>query len=95
MAGSTSKAYTSDKYFDRMNELERKLDRMDGQITEIYNTIVGNKELDQDGLISRIKKLEGKTDKLNDLKNKLIGAFMVGGIAWTVLWEMIKKVFTH
>jgi hypothetical protein len=54
--------------------------------------VVGNETFDQTGIISRIKKLEVENDKNQALKNKLIGAFIVGGASWTVIWELIKYV---
>ena len=64
---------------------------MESKIEKIYDALVGNEKFDQLGLISRIKKLEEENEKYKALKNKLIGAFLVGGAAWTIIWEIIKK----
>jgi hypothetical protein len=65
---------------------------MESKIEKIYDALCGNEKFDQLGLISRIKKLEEENEKYTAIKNKLIGAFLVGGAVWTVAWEMIKKM---
>ena len=29
------------------------------------------------------------------LKNKLMGAFMMGGAVWTIIWELFKTYVKH
>lgn len=90
---STEVTFTPDKSFlERLNDVENTLVKMESKIEKIYDALVGNEKFDQLGLISRIKKLEEENEKYKALKNKLIGAFLVGGAVWTVAWEMIKKM---
>lgn len=74
----------------RIDHVEGLVVKMSGKLEKIYDVVVGNEVFDQEGLILRIKKLEGESTKLTALKNKLIGAFVVGGATWTILWEVIK-----
>jgi len=91
---STEVTFTPDKSFlERLNDVENTLVKMESKIEKIYDALVGNEKFDQLGLISRIKKLEEENEKYKALKNKLIGAFLVGGAAWTIAWEFIKKTF--
>jgi len=90
---STEVTFTPDKSFlERLNDVENTLVKMESKIEKIYDALVGNQKFDQLGLISRIKKLEEENEKYKAIKNKLIGAFLVGGAVWTVAWEMIKKM---
>jgi hypothetical protein len=90
---STEVTFTPDKSFlERLNDVEKTLGKMEYKIEKIYDALVGNEKFDQLGLISRIKKLEEENEKYKAIKNKLIGAFLVGGAMWTVAWEMIKKM---
>jgi hypothetical protein len=90
---STEVTFTPDKSFlERLNDVENTLVKMESKIEKIYDALVGNEKFDQLGLISRIKKLEEENEKYKAIKNKLIGAFLVGGAVWTVAWEMIKKM---
>jgi hypothetical protein len=90
---STEVTFTPDKSFlERLNDVENTLVKMESKIEKIYDALCGNEKFDQLGLISRLKKLEEENEKFKALKNKLIGAFLVGGAAWTVLWEIIKKM---
>ena len=68
---------------------------MESKIEKIYDALCGNEKFDQLGLIARLKKLEEENEKFKALKNKLIGAFLVGGAAWTVIWEIIKKTIIN
>ena len=77
----------------RVNHIEKTIMKISPQIDEIYKVIVGNEAFQQEGLISRVKKLEDANEKTNALKNKLMGAFLVGGAVWTIIWEVIKNSF--
>ena len=77
----------------RVNHIEKTILKISPQIDEIYKVIVGNEAFQQEGLISRVKKLEDQNEKTNALRNKLMGAFLVGGAVWTILWEIIKNSF--
>ena len=93
---STEVTFTPDKSFlERLNDVENTLVKMESKIEKIYDALCGNEKFDQLGLISRLKKLEEENEKFKALKNKLIGAFLVGGAAWTVLWEIIKKMIIN
>jgi hypothetical protein len=78
---------------NRVNHIEKTMLKISPQIDEIYKVIVGNEAFQQEGLISRVKKLEDANEKSNALKNKLMGAFLVGGAVWTIIWEVIKNSF--
>jgi len=93
---STEVTFTPDKSFlERLNDVENTLVKMESKIEKIYDALCGNEKFDQLGLISRLKKLEEENEKYKAIKNKLIGAFLVGGAAWTVLWEIIKKMIIN
>lgn len=78
---------------NRVTHIEKTILKISPQIDEIYKVIVGNEAFQQEGLISRVKKLEDANEKTNALKNKLMGAFLVGGAVWTIIWEVIKNSF--
>lgn len=76
---------------NRVSHVEKIILKISPQIDEIYKVIVGNDAFQQEGLISRVKKLEEENEKSNALKNKLIGAFVVGGTLWTICLELFKN----
>jgi hypothetical protein len=78
---------------NRVTHIEKAMLKISPQIDEIYKVIVGNDAFQQEGLITRVKKLEDQNEKNNALKNKLMGAFLVGGAGWTIIWEILKKAF--
>ena len=75
----------------RLEHLETIVVKMNNKLEKIFDVVVGNETFDQVGLINRLKNLEKEADKLKALKNKLVGAFIVGGAAWTISWEFFKK----
>lgn len=77
----------------RLSHVERIVVQMEQKINQIYDAVVGNEDLGQEGIIKRLKRLEEEHEKNRALKNKLIGAFMVGGTFWTILWEIIRNSF--
>lgn len=85
--------FTPDKSFlERLNDVETTLVKMESKIGKIYDVLVGDDKFDQLGIISRLKRIEEENEKNKALKNKLIGAFVVGGAAWTIIWEVFKKI---
>lgn len=79
------------KLIDRIDQVEGLVIKMNGKLEKIYDVVVGNETFDQEGVLSRIKKLENESSKIHAIKNKLIGAFIAGGAVWTVLWELFKN----
>lgn len=79
----------------RLLQVENTLLQMVSKIGEIHDALVGNEKFDQIGLVTRIKKIEEEGEVRKALKNKLIGASLVGGVIWTVLWEGIKHFFLN
>lgn len=77
----------------RLSHVEKTLGDMEKKINQIFDAVVGNDSLGQDGIIKRLKRLETDNEKNKALKNKLVGAFVVGGVVWTVIWEIIRDSF--
>lgn len=77
----------------RLSHVERIVVTMEQKINQIYDAVVGNEELGQEGIIKRLRRLETENEKNRALKNKLIGAFVAGGAFWTILWEIIRNSF--
>jgi len=76
----------------RLDDVEETLRNMDSKIEKIYDVVVGNEKFDQQGVIGRLKKLEIENENNKALKNKLIGAFIVGGAGWTFILELVKML---
>lgn len=80
-------------FLTRMDKVEETLLQMNSKLNKIFDVVVGDAKFDQEGIIGRVKKLEAENEKNKALKNKLVGAFVVGGAVWTVLFEVVKKMF--
>jgi hypothetical protein len=65
---------------------------MRNDIGKIYNAVIGNQELDQMGLIGRIKKLEETNESTQRFKNKVIGFASGAGVLSAILFELVKKI---
>ena len=76
----------------RLNEIEKTLIEMRNDIGKIYNAVIGNQELDQMGLIGRIKKLEETNESTQRFKNKVIGFASGAGVLSAILFELVKKI---
>ena len=88
--------FTPDKSFmDRLSDVEGTLVKMDSKLEKIFDVVVGNETFDQVGLIGRLKKLEKESETNKALKNKLLGAFVMGGALWTIIWELFKNMVKH
>jgi hypothetical protein len=77
----------------RLNEIEKTLIEMRNDIGKIYNAVIGNQELDQMGLIGRIKKLEETNESTQKFKNRMYGFASGIGVLSAILFELVKKLF--
>ena len=77
----------------RLNEIEKTLIEMRNDIGKIYNAVIGNQELDQMGLIGRIKKLEETNESTQRFKNRMYGFASGAGVLSAILFELVKKLF--
>jgi len=77
----------------RLNEIEKTLVEMRNDIRNIYNAVIGNQELDQLGLIGRIKKLEETNESTQKFKNRVLGFAGGAGVLSAILFELVKKLF--
>jgi len=81
---------TDNAYLTRLKDVEDTLKHVDAKVAKIYIAVIGDEKFDQTGIIGRLKVAESKISELTALKNKLIGAFFVGGVIWTIVWEAFK-----
>jgi hypothetical protein len=91
MSELTSFEIMTDK---RLNEVENSLVDIKTKLEKIFNAVVGNSELDQLGLIGRIKKLEEDALDYKAFKNKLIGMAALGGGVTALIMQLIKYLTT-
>lgn len=91
----TIKLNPNKSFMDRLSDVEGTLVRMDSKLEKIFDVVVGNDTFDQMGLIGRLKKLEKESEINKALKNKLMGAFLMGGAVWTIIWELFKNYVKH
>jgi hypothetical protein len=78
----------------RLNEVENSLVDIKSKLEKIFNAVVGNSELDQLGLIGRIKKLEEDALDYKAFKNKLIGMAALGGGVAALIMQLVKYLTT-
>lgn len=87
MSDLTSFEIMTDK---RLTEVENTLVDIQNKLEKIFHAVVGNTELDQLGLIGRIKKLEEDAEINKAFKNRLIGMAAIGGGVTAIIVEIIK-----
>lgn len=75
----------------RLDSIETTLEKVVQNFNKLYVAVVGNETFDQDGIVQRLKKVEKEVGHWQKVRLKLVGVFIGGGVAWTVLWELAKK----
>ena len=80
----------TDNINTRMENVEKIVENMDRKINKIFDVVVGDEKFAQEGIISRLVKLEKAEIKNKAIQNRLIGAFIVGGVIWNILLEAVK-----
>lgn len=76
----------------RLDSIEVTLEKVVQNFNKMYLAVVGNETFDQEGILHRLKKVEKEVSHWTKIRLKLIGVFLGGGIAWTVIWELGKKL---
>jgi hypothetical protein len=87
MSDLTSFEIMTDK---RLTDVENTLVDIQNKLEKIFHAVVGDTELDQMGLIGRIKKLEEDAEANKAFKNRLIGMAAIGGGVTAIIVEIIK-----
>jgi hypothetical protein len=76
----------------RFNDIEQTLRELKGMMQRLHYAVVGNQELDQMGLIGRIKKLEEHQESYKEFKNKILGVSAAAGIVTAFVFEIVKNM---
>ena len=72
---------------------EKRFEAVEKKLAAIYNAIVGDPKLGQEGLVPRIVILENhKRDNIR-FKNRLVGGTVVLTVALKAIWEGIQHLF--
>jgi hypothetical protein len=77
---------------DILVEVRAEMKHINDKLNMIYTAVVGNAELDQMGLIGRIKKLEENAETTKEFKNKIIGLGAGAGVFTAFIFEFIKHL---
>lgn len=74
----------------RLDSIENTLEKVVTNFNKLYVAVVGNETFDQEGILQRLKRVEKEVNNWTKIRLKLMGVFIGGGVAWTVLWEVAK-----
>lgn len=85
-------AVMSNRTDERLDAMEKTLEKMVSKLNKLYYAVIGDEEMDQEGYLHRLKRAETEIKKLQVIKYKLVGAFIGGGVIWAITWELIKKM---
>ena len=77
---------------DILVEVRSEMKQMSDKLNMIYTAVVGNIELDQMGLIGRIKKLEKNAETTKEFKNKMVGLGAGAGVFTALIFEIFKHL---
>jgi hypothetical protein len=80
-------------YLNSLSDLIIAINKMDGKVSKLFEVITGDKELNTDGLIIKIHKLEEKVKDLEHSRSKMVGIFIAAGVSFSIIWELTKQIF--
>ena len=74
-----------------------KMEKASVKVDKLYSVIVGDKELQQEGILSRLEKVEKTLEEMDRLiiktKGYIAGSLFVGSIAGSIITILIKSIF--
>jgi hypothetical protein len=80
-------------YLNSLSDLILAVNKMDGKVSKLFEVITGDKDLNTDGLIIKIHKLEEKVKDLEHSRSKMVGIFIAAGVSFSIIWELMKQIF--
>lgn len=79
---------------DDINWIKDQLLQQHTMLTKLNQTIVGDKEYGQKGLVEQVNDHRRYIQKDQNLKAKFVGGTTVVGVVWTLLLKFWDKIFT-
>jgi hypothetical protein len=76
-----------------MNWIKDKLTEIDVDLKLLKQTVIGNKEYGQKGLVEQVSEHRKYIENDKSLKAKFVGASLVVGTLWTLLLKFWDKIF--
>lgn len=74
-----------------------KMERASVKVDKLYSVIVGDKELQQEGILSRLEQVEKQLEQMDKLiektKGYIAGSLFVGSIAGSIITILVKSIF--
>jgi hypothetical protein len=77
-----------------MTWIKDKLTEMDVDLKLLKQTVIGNKEYGQKGLVEQVNEHRKYIEADKNLKAKFIGGSLVVGTLWTLLLKFWDKIFS-
>ncbi len=78
---------------DTINGVSASVKQMETQMNKIYTALVGNKELGQQGIVTRLEALESVKEKWTNKINWMYGYMFGIGTLATLFVEYLKQKF--
>ena len=76
-----------------MNWIKDKLTEIDVDLKLLKQTVIGNKEYGQKGLVEQVSEHRKYIENDKNLKAKFVGGSLVVGTLWTLLLKFWDKIF--
>jgi hypothetical protein len=74
-----------------------KMEKASIKVDKLYSVIVGDKELQQEGILTRLEQVEKTLEEMDRLiiktKGYIAGSLFVGSIAGSIITILIKSIF--
>lgn len=76
-----------------MNWIKDKLTEIDVDLKLLKQTVIGNKEYGQKGLVEQVSEHRKYIENDKNLKAKFVGGSLVVGTLWTLLLKFWDRIF--
>lgn len=74
-----------------------KMEKASVKVDKLYSVIVGDKELQQEGILTRLEHVEKQLKEMDKLiektKGYIAGSLFVGSIAGSIITILVKSIF--
>jgi len=77
---------------DDLSWIKDKLSEIDVDMKLLKQTVIGNKEYGQKGLVEQVNEHRKYIESDKNLKAKFVGGTMVVGVIWTLLLKFWDKI---
>lgn len=86
---------TNEDIMNELRDMRKGQEKQSVRLARVERTLIGDKEFEVEGLVTKVNKHEKKHEEIDGFKKKAAGAFAVLTIVWAAIMWGIKELLNQ